>query len=72
MVACSNKSKIDARLTDAQLAHAIRNVGKLPRDSCIRRRLAERNLPANMSGVIAWLIDSERAEILKSELRGEQ
>ncbi|MEP3478016.1 MAG: hypothetical protein ABJZ55_02100 [Fuerstiella sp.] len=68
MVAVSNKTKIDARLKDAFLAKAIRDVGRLPPDSPIRTRLKKRNLPCNMSGIVTWLIDDERAAMLVGEM----
>jgi hypothetical protein len=68
MVAASNRSKIDARLTNRKLAEAIRNVGRLPMDSVVRRRLEQRGLPCNMNGIIHWLFDDERAAMLVDEI----
>lgn len=70
MVAATNKTKIDARLPDGLLAQAIRGIGTLPPDSPIRKRLKKHGFAANMNGVVAWLMQGERAEMLKDEYFG--
>lgn len=70
MPAAANKTKVYARLRNHTLAEAIRKVHKLPQDSPIRKRLRDRGFSVTMNGIVPWLFDRERCDMLIDEVFG--